>query len=527
MFAAPQVAGLDAPTQKLLTDLINLWRKKRDRNFVRAQYLDGKNLLKDLDIAIPPSMKDVEVAVGWPEKAVYGLAHRCMYDGLVAPDGSDDPFELRSLLRDNRFDIELPQAIASALAQSVSFVTTTPGDASAGEPPVVVMMHSAMWATGLWSRTKRALDAGLLINDVDDLERPTQFTILTAQEFIVCTLGPRGWYAEDVIPHALGRVPMEALPYRPTLDRPMGRSRISRKVMSITDRAVRTALRMEVAAELFSAPKFLLLGANEEAFLDGNGNPIPLWSWYLGRMNAISRDEEGEVPELEKISAESPEPHVAMMRQLAAEFAGETSIPLSSLGIVQDNPASAEAIFAGREDLVIEATNTNRVFGAALARVMQNAVLLRDGGSAQGMPDELQQLSIKWRNPALPSVVTSSDAMVKQISAMPKIAETSVALEELGYTDEQITRMEADWRRAGAGTRLDELVGLAREPGEEAADEAEGLKAKFDALGVAIRAGVDPVDAAARLGLGGIKFTGAVPAQLRMPTSETAGLEEK
>ena len=51
-------------------------------------------------------------------------------------------------------------------------------------------------------------------------------------------------------------------------------------------------------------------------------------------------------------------------------------------------------------------------------------------------------------------------------------------------------------------------------------------KARFDALGAAVRAGVDPNDAAARLGLSGIQFTGAVPVSLRMPQSEAAALED-
>lgn len=53
------------------------------------------------------------------------------------------------------------------------------------------------------------------------------------------------------------------------------------------------------------------------------------------------------------------------------------------------------------------------------------------------------------------------------------------------------------------------------------------MKAKFDALGVAVRAGVDPVDAAHRLGLDGIKMTGAVPVSLRVPETEAGRLEEK
>lgn len=56
---------------------------------------------------------------------------------------------------------------------------------------------------------------------------------------------------------------------------------------------------------------------------------------------------------------------------------------------------------------------------------------------------------------------------------------------------------------------------------------ASELKDKFDALGVAIRAGVDPQSAARMLGLQGVEFTGAVPVSLRMPQTDATGLEEK
>lgn len=53
------------------------------------------------------------------------------------------------------------------------------------------------------------------------------------------------------------------------------------------------------------------------------------------------------------------------------------------------------------------------------------------------------------------------------------------------------------------------------------------LKASFDALGVAIRAGVDPQSAASILGLQDVRFTGAVPVSLRMPQNDADDLGDK
>jgi hypothetical protein len=54
---------------------------------------------------------------------------------------------------------------------------------------------------------------------------------------------------------------------------------------------------------------------------------------------------------------------------------------------------------------------------------------------------------------------------------------------------------------------------------DELAAQVAILKEQFDALGVAIRSGVDPDDAARRVGLEGVKFTGAIPTTLR-PAAE-------
>ncbi len=52
------------------------------------------------------------------------------------------------------------------------------------------------------------------------------------------------------------------------------------------------------------------------------------------------------------------------------------------------------------------------------------------------------------------------------------------------------------------------------------------MRQRFDALGVAIRSGVDPDEAAAAVGVGGIGFTGAIPVALRPPVELAAHLEQ-
>jgi len=472
-FSPPSVLGLDDHTQGLLNEMIVQWARKMPRNIERTFYLDGKVKIKDLGAVLPPAMVDkIEVVMGWPSKAVFEPANRITWEGLRSADESSDPFGLRRILHQNRFRSELAMSVVSALSQSLSFVTTTPGDTANGEPESLIMFHSALWATGLWDRRKRALKAALLINEIDPLGSPVQMTILTPTEQVICAKGGGGWYIDHVAPHRLGRTPMEMIPFRPTLERPYGRSRIDRQVMSLTDRAIRTATRLEVQSELYSIIKLILMGADEDAFTDKTGKKIPLWSFYASNVNLITKDEDGDVAKLETVKAESPEPHIATWRQLAADFSGHTGVPLSSLGIASDNPESEGAKRVAREDIVNDVESQHDVLDDVLLRVYENVIMIRDGLDAP--PDGLMDVVNVWRPADKPTRAAMADAGAKQVAAIPGLEETEVGMEMVGMSPEQITRAQAELRRRRGSSILDRVLDRAgAAPGEPAVAEAE------------------------------------------------------
>ena len=74
---------------------------------------------------------------------------------------------------------------------------------------------------------------------------------------------------------------------------------------------------------------------------------------------------------------------------------------------------------------------------------------------------------------------------------------------------EPVPSMDMLRQATGLGTQADDT------PPADGQRDAQDLKARFDALSVGIRAGVDPADAADRVGMNGIKFTSARPVSLR------------
>ena len=457
MISLPTTAdGLSDYEAAEFNALVQVWQATTPNNSERMLYYLGKNPLKDLGVSIPPKLRQTRTVVGWPAKAVDMLAARSMFDGFVTTDPTDDPLGLRDILAENQFDLLYEQAVRSQLIHCAAFWTVGRGDRSRGEPEVLISMNSAQYAAGLWDHRKRQIRSGMAVTDLSIID-PSQPTAITMYLSDVVLLLERSkdtgqWTVVERMHNPLGRPLMEPMPYLPDFERPFGRSRISDEVMSITDSAQREALRGEVLMEIYTAPQRAIIGADEESF------DWDKWNTYMSSFIRMSRDDEGNVPQLVQQPQVSPSGAISYMQHLATRFAGATGVPVSSLGVVQENPASAEAIYAAKDDLVTMAQSLNRTNRIAVANVMRMAYALREGLTMQELPVEAVNLTARFRNPAMPSVVSQSDAMVKQISAIPWLADTEVALEELGYDEAQILRLMADKRRLEGRGIVDALM---------------------------------------------------------------------
>ena len=249
-------------------------------------------------------------------------------------------------------------------------------------------------------------------------------------------LGSWDW---EVYPYKMGRPMMVSLAYRPTFLKPFGQSRITRAVMSITDSAVREALRTEISAEFFTSPQKYLLGADSGAF-----EHITKWEAYIGNIFAVGRDEDGNLPEYGQLSQGTMQPHTEYMRALAARFSGETNVPISNLGVIHDNPASAEAIYAASEPLIIEVEDFNDSAREMLKNVAQMAMAGYLNVPFDDVPDEYKDFTANFRNPAMPSVVSQTDAMTKLAAVVPGFAGTDVFWEQVGFPEDMRRKVETE-----------------------------------------------------------------------------------
>lgn len=455
--AAKLLGPAPVPYLKGLTDVervmfARMWQtllSKAYKNQLLTKYYNAHSFFRDFGISVPPQMRNLHCALGWPAKAVQGLARKHVFEGFTL-EGRSNPFDVDEILVRNNFELELVQAITSTYKHSCSFLTVTAGDRDAGEPPIVIQARSAEFATALWDQRRRELEAALVITDQKDA-RPTGLLLFTREWVIRLDCDDIGRWSVDREIHRLKRVPVEMLVYDPQLSRPFGHSRISREVRYLTDAAVRTLARTEVAAEFFASPQRYVLGVDKDNFdLEG-------WSAVTGRFLAVEMNEEGKNPVMGQFSQMSMDPHLSMYRQLAQNFCAATNLPMSSVGLFADNPASAEAMQAAEYALSDEAEYQWRVFRPALRRLVQDIVMLRDGLFEP--PVESWRLGVKTTPARYVSPQAASDYIVKVASVLPQICGTNVALRRAGFTVEEIEEMQSDIAQVEVRELLEGLGG--------------------------------------------------------------------
>lgn len=446
------VTGLDDVENATVNRLLQQLADKAQRNLLRASYYDGKRAIRQVGTIIPPQYYRLGLVLGWSAKAVDILARRCNLDAVVWPDGDIDALGLGELSDGNNLSAEMSSGLVSSLIHGVSFLINTRGDKTAGEVESLIHVKDALSATGDWNSRRRRMDNLLSITSHDKNGEADGFVLYL--DGVTKTIKREGtWGVVAESQHPWG-VPVEALVYKPRAGRPLGTSRISRPVMSLHDQALRTVIRMEGHADVYSFPEMWLLGADEGIFRNPDGTQKAAWQVMLGRIKAVPDDDDAEQPraDVKQFSASSPEPHIAQLKQQAQLFSGETSIPLTSLGVTDmSNPTSADSYIASREDLIAEAEGATDDWSPPIRRCIQRALMIQNNLGER--PAEWASIEAQWRSPIYLSRAAAADAGSKQLAAVPWLAETEVGLELLGLDPQQIRRALAD-RRLAAGRQV-------------------------------------------------------------------------
>lgn len=448
-------------------------RAHRQRNWLRTLLYEGKHAVSKVGSVIPAEYTQTAKIIGWPAKSVDMLAERTPLLGFDWPDGDITSLGVDDIWLSNQLAIEAPMASVSSLLHGVAFLTVSRGDTRSGEPAAQIHCVEATDGSGEWNPRTRRLDSFLQVHSRDEHDQVSAFTLMVDGQIVSARLEDRRWHVQRST--YVGPVPVEPLSFKPRPGKRLGSSRITRPAIGLTSAAMRVAIRVEGNADVYALPQLFLLGADNRIFKNPDGTIKAAWQVALGRMFGIPDDDKAAVPraQIQVVQAASPTPHLEQLKQYAQLFSGETSIPVSSLGVSDmANPTSADSYAASREDLVATAETATDVWGVGWSRAMARAIGYTNG---LDVPDpRWSSIMPLWRPPQYSSRAAQADAGTKQLSAVPWLADTEVGLELLGLDDTQIQRALGERGKAEAKSMLDQLLSMPDEPVDEAvADDAE------------------------------------------------------
>lgn len=447
--------GLGEYEKETMRRLMEVFTGNLSRNQERTRYYEGKQAVKNIGIAVPPKLETLEVSCCWPQKTVEALQSRSVFDGFVASDETVGE-HLAQIAQRNDLRARYSRAVIPQLVHGCAFATVMrKADGTAS-----IRFRTAENAAALWDGENDRIEAGFVVIDSkkfnNDVEyQPCLVHLHTVNALWVLTRDTYGgeWAAKR-IPHVMGRPMMEPLVYCASEDKPFGKSRITRPVMSLTDSYMREMLRLEVGAELFTSPQKAILGAGDEAF------EMDKYNAYVTNFLLIGKDEDGQTPTLMQLGASSMQPHIDVMRNLAAQFAGATCVPVNELGVIHDNPNSAEAIHASEKALLMEVENSlNAANAESLRNIALMALAVEGNVPLANLPAENRDFSVKFKNPAMPSMAAQADAMLKITTPAPWIADTEVFLEEVGFDEGTRRRLLSDKNKAANTAAVNAIFG--------------------------------------------------------------------
>ena len=445
-----QARGLPEEEKKTMERLVNTYNSHSSANALKRQYYEGHIKLSEvnLGLALPQGMSGLEIGCAWGEKAVDVLASRSMFDGYVGRNGEDAEI-MNRIMDNNGLRSEYMKACKDELVYGCSFATLSKDD----DIGCRIRFHSPENAAAEWDGLKGRIGAGFVIADYiqDDFNKELKPSLVYFHTDTDTWEIRRGnddndWIAEGT-PQSMGRPLMEPLIWNATTKKRFGRSRLKESVRRLIQGYVRTVANATIGLEFATSPQKYLLGITDDQY---DALISSQFKNYVGSIMASTfNPETGQNPTFGQLSQGNIEPHVQMLRMLATQFSAATGLTSTDVGVINDaNPSSSDAILAQSQTLILMAEQLNAGNGDSLHTIALMAQAIARNVTMDELTEEELDVVAHFKNPAMPSVASTSDAAVKIASAREGFGSTDVYLEMVGFDQADIRRIKAQELRA-------------------------------------------------------------------------------
>lgn len=386
----------------------------------KYDYYDADNDVRDFGIATPRKMVHLRPGIGWASRAVNTLSDRVIFDGFAR-----DTFGINDYLTQINGYSVISQAKHDAFIAGCSFIAVSDEEDTDRK---VLIPFTAQEATGVIDQKTGLLKYGLAVTKWSPPATKKKGQQFAPCDYLVFTPDWTAIYLSRtiyaIVPNPTGRTLLHPITHRASANQPLGRSRLTKTARRIIQEVGRLKRREEIAEEFYSLPQRYINGLAEGATKDENLDSA------IGKVWAITKDDEGEKPEIGQLPQMSIEGFVGAKKDKARDFCAETALTLRNLGYETGNPSTAESLATMSDDLLLEATNSQEEMGQQIKELCITLELATQKNNT--VPAQLNEIVPAWKPIFQLDIGAAGDAMFKLFQSMPELAGTVAGYRMLG-----------------------------------------------------------------------------------------------
>lgn len=434
----PLIERAERLAQKLLLDLASHESSVQDK----YEYYDADNEIRDYGISTPAKMVHLRPGIGWASRAINTLSDRVVFEGFV-----NDKFGINQYLESINGLRVINNTKHDTYIGGCAFVAVSDDPESDKK---ILVPFTAAEATGCLNQTTGLLDSGLAVTRWGKPQPKGKLKgkRFAPADYIVFTPVYTAVFVDrelvELVPNPTGRTLLHPLTRRSSAAKPLGKSRLSNTVRRIIQEVGRLKRREEIAEEFYSLPQRyingLAGGAKKDSALDS----------AIGKVWAITKDDEGEKPEIGQLAQMSIDQFETAKKDKARDFCAETGLTLHNLGYETANPSSAESLVAMSDDLLLEATNSQEELGRQIKEICITLRLALDDNDQ--IPDGLRGIVPAWKPVFQVDIGATGDGVFKLFEAMPELQGTIAGYRFLGISIKEAEELAAKRAASTAGS---------------------------------------------------------------------------
>ncbi len=367
-----------------------------------------------------------------PRLATTTLANRLALSGFLRSGQLDPAFaaEWRRAGGDLVSDEVHLGALVDGRSYAIAWVDSRGNLTLTAEPARAVAVEKDP-ATG---EILRALKLYSSLNTVNGVLPATAYATMFEPDRITMWQGPAGvvaaggWTKTNTIPNPLGVVPVVEFLNRARPNDLFGVSEIE-DLAGLTDAISKLSQDLMVASELTALPRRVLIGV--QIPIDPVSGQRVNPARGLAADNAlVITNEKARVDSWPSADLSS---YPKLIEALTVQLAALSGLPGHLLGLLGDQPRSADALRASEQALVERAIARQRAFGPSWEAVARLAIAITEN-VAPGSVD----VEAEWADPFTRSPAADADSVSKLVGAGVPLA---LALQRHGWGAEEIARV--------------------------------------------------------------------------------------